>query len=92
MGIRGAALGHVELAHVTVPLSARLGEDIAEADHATNYSEAIALSRLGWAALAVGTSHAVLDYVIPYVKEPRGVRRAHRPSPIGRVHVRQHRD
>ena len=23
---------------------------------------------LGWAALAVGTSHAVLDYVIPYVK------------------------
>ena len=24
---------------------------------------------LGWAALAVGTSHAVLDYVIPYVKE-----------------------
>ena len=34
-----------------------------------DYSEAIALSRLGWAALAVGTSHAVLDYVIPYVKE-----------------------
>ena len=26
-------------------------------------------ARLGWAALAVGTSHAVLDYVIPYVKE-----------------------
>ena len=24
---------------------------------------------MGWAALAVGTSHAVLDYVIPYVKE-----------------------
>ncbi len=47
-----AALGQVELDHVTVPLSARLGEDGAgEAD----YSEAIALSRLGWAALAVGT-------------------------------------
>ncbi len=46
--------------------TARLGEDDAsDAD----YSEAIALSRLGWAALAVGTSHAVLDYVIPYVKE-----------------------
>ena len=69
MGIRAAALGQVELAHVSVPLSARLGEDVAEADHAANYSEAIALSRLGWAALAVGTSHAVLDYVIPYVKE-----------------------
>jgi alkylation response protein AidB-like acyl-CoA dehydrogenase len=66
MGIRAAALGRIELNKVTVPLSARLGEDDAsDAD----YSEAIALSRLGWAALAVGTSHAVLDYVIPYVKE-----------------------
>ena len=66
MGIRAAALGRIELNQVTVPLSARLGEDGAtDAD----YSEAIALSRLGWAALAVGTSHAVLDYVIPYVKE-----------------------
>ena len=66
MGIRAAALGQVELDKVSVPLSARLGED--EASDA-DYSEAIALSRLGWAALAVGTSHAVLDYVIPYVKE-----------------------
>jgi alkylation response protein AidB-like acyl-CoA dehydrogenase len=66
MGIRGAALGRVELSGVSVPLNARLGEDEAADD---NYSEAIALSRLGWAALAVGTSHAVLDYVIPYVKE-----------------------
>ncbi|SBS77148.1 Butyryl-CoA dehydrogenase [uncultured Mycobacterium sp.] len=66
MGIRAAALGQVELAKVAVPLSARLGEDGAsDAD----YSEAIALARLGWAALAVGTSHAVLDYVIPYIKE-----------------------
>jgi alkylation response protein AidB-like acyl-CoA dehydrogenase len=66
MGIRSAALGRVELSGVSVPLNARLGEDEATDD---NYSEAIALSRLGWAALAVGTSHAVLDYVIPYVKE-----------------------
>jgi alkylation response protein AidB-like acyl-CoA dehydrogenase len=66
MGIRAAALGHVELEKVTVALSARLGEDGA---NDADYSEAIALSRLGWAALAVGTSHAVLDYVIPYVKE-----------------------
>ncbi|CAN5741192.1 acyl-CoA dehydrogenase family protein [soil metagenome] len=70
MGIRAAALGRIELDKVTVPLSARLGEeDTSEADYAQNYSEAIALSRLGWAALAVGTSHAVLDYVVPYVKE-----------------------
>ncbi|MEB3982069.1 acyl-CoA/acyl-ACP dehydrogenase [Mycobacterium sp. 663a-19] len=66
MGIRAAALGRVELNGVSVPLSARLGEDDAT-EH--DYSEALALSRLGWAALAVGTSHAVLDYVVPYVKE-----------------------
>ena len=62
MGIRAAALGRVELTKVSVPLEARLGED-------ADYSEVIALSRLGWAALAVGTSQEVLDYVIPYVKE-----------------------
>ena len=66
MGIRGAALGRVELDNVSVPLSARLGEDGATD---TDYSEAIALARLGWAALAVGTSHAVLDHVVPYIKE-----------------------
>ena len=66
MGIRAAALGRVELDDVSVPLSARLGEDGAtDAD----YSEAIALARLGWAALAVGTAHAVLDHVVPYIKE-----------------------
>ncbi len=56
-----------------------------------DYSQAVALSRLGWASLAVGTAHAVLDYVVPYVKERAGVRRADRPPPVGRVHVRQHR-
>ena len=65
--------------NVTVPLSARLGEDDAtDAD----YSEAVALSRLGWASLAVGTAHAVLDYVVPYVKERQafGEPIAHRQS------------
>lgn len=82
MGIRAAALGRVELDKVTVPLGARLGGDVAEAEHDRNYSEAIALSRLGWAALAVGTSHAVLDYVVPYVKEREafGEPIAHRQS------------
>jgi alkylation response protein AidB-like acyl-CoA dehydrogenase len=66
MGVRAAALGRVKLDNVAVPLDNRLGEeDAVDAD----FSEAIALARLGWAALAVGTSHAVLDYVIPYVKE-----------------------
>lgn len=67
MGIRAAALGRIELDKVRVPLSARLGDD--DSDFAADYSEAIALSRLGWASLAVGTAHAVLDYVVPYVKE-----------------------
>ena len=66
MGLRAAALGRIELDKVSVPLSARLGGDEASDG---DFSEAIALSRLGWAALAVGTSQAVLDYVIPYVKE-----------------------
>jgi alkylation response protein AidB-like acyl-CoA dehydrogenase len=79
MGIRAAALGRVALDNVAVPLSARLGEQDASA---ADYSEAIALSRLGWAALAVGTSHAVLDYVVPYVKEREafGEPIAHRQS------------
>lgn len=66
MGLRAAALGQIELNKVSVPLTARLGEDAA-AD--ADYSQAIALSRLGWAAVAVGTSHAVLDHVMPYIKE-----------------------
>lgn len=70
MGIRAAALGRVELNNVAVPLHNRLGEDgIADGEASQDYSEAIALARLGWAAMAVGTSHAVLDYVVPYVKE-----------------------
>ncbi len=83
MGIRAAALGQVELDNVAVPLHARLGgDDATDQDYAQNYSEAIALSRLGWAALAVGTSHAVLDYVIPYIKERQafGEPIAHRQS------------
>ena len=62
MGIRAAALGRVQFHKVSIPEAARLGED-------ADYSEAIALARLGWAALAVGTCHAVMDYVIPYVKD-----------------------
>ncbi len=79
MGIRAAALGQVELDNVSVPLSARLGEDGATDE---DYSEAVALSRLGWASLAVGTAHAVLDHVVPYVKERHafGEPVAHRQS------------
>jgi alkylation response protein AidB-like acyl-CoA dehydrogenase len=83
MGLRAAALGRVELNDVAVPLHNRLGEaEASDGDHARDYLDAIALSRLGWAAMAVGTSHAVLDYVIPYVKEREafGEPVAHRQS------------
>ncbi len=64
MGIRAAATGRLILEHVTLPAAALLGGADAE-----SYRECIALGRLAWCALAVGTGQAVLDYVIPYVKE-----------------------
>jgi alkylation response protein AidB-like acyl-CoA dehydrogenase len=64
MGIRAAATGRLVLQEVDLPQRALLGGAAA-----ATYAECIRLSRIGWAALAVGTSQAVLDYVIPYVNE-----------------------
>jgi alkylation response protein AidB-like acyl-CoA dehydrogenase len=64
MGVRATASGEVALADVRVPASALL----AAGDPAV-YAEAIARSRIAWAALATGTAQAVLDYLIPYVKD-----------------------
>ena len=69
MGLRAAGIGRLNLDGVTVPADAILGGEQSPADRAKSYREIIRLSRLGWAALSVGTSHAVLDYVVPYVKE-----------------------
>jgi alkylation response protein AidB-like acyl-CoA dehydrogenase len=66
MGIRAAATGRVTFEQVKLSARALLGEGSREI-----YTECIALSRLGWCALAVGTAQAVLDYVIPYVNERR---------------------
>lgn len=68
MGIRAASLGRLILDNVVVPESALLGDGDGEA-RAADYADAVRLSRLGWASLAVGTGQAVLDYVIPYVNE-----------------------
>jgi alkylation response protein AidB-like acyl-CoA dehydrogenase len=62
MGLRAAATGRLRLDSVAVPARALLGTG-------DDYADCVRLSRLGWAALAVGTSQAVLDYVIPYVNE-----------------------
>lgn len=62
MGLRAAATCRVNFDGVHLPLTARLGD-------AAAYNQCIALSRLAWCALAVGTGQAVLDYLIPYVNE-----------------------
>ncbi|WP_026425142.1 acyl-CoA dehydrogenase family protein [Actinokineospora inagensis] len=58
MGLRAAGMGRLRLDRVNVPSSALLEGP---------YEDCIRLARLGWCALALGTSQAVLDYVIPYV-------------------------
>ena len=64
MGIRAAATGRLRFEQVNLPSEALLG-----AGNPATYAECVALGRLGWCALAVGTGQAVLDYVIPYVNE-----------------------
>ncbi|QZY27639.1 acyl-CoA dehydrogenase family protein [Nocardioides coralli] len=77
MGIRAASLARVSLDRVRVPAEAVLG-----ADDGSTYTECVRLSRLAWCALAVGTGQAVLDHVVPYVKEREafGEPVAHRQS------------
>jgi alkylation response protein AidB-like acyl-CoA dehydrogenase len=64
MGVRAAATGRIVLDDVAVPAAALLGDASPEV-----YAQCISLARIGWCALAVGTGQAVLDYVIPYVKD-----------------------
>ncbi|WP_206518127.1 acyl-CoA dehydrogenase family protein [Rhodococcus sp. X156] len=64
MGLRAASMGRVMLDEVHLPADALLGAGRPEV-----YAECIRLGRLGWSALALGTSKAVLDYVTPYVNE-----------------------
>lgn len=62
MGLRAAATMRLTLSDVALPNDALLGS-------AADYAECIALSRLAWCALAIGTGQAVLDHVIPYANE-----------------------
>lgn len=59
MGLKAAALAGVVLDNVRVPAANRLGAQ------AFDYEMFLDLGILGWCAMAVGTSQAVLDYVIP---------------------------
>ena len=75
MGLRAASLSRLVLDDVAV-------EEISLLGSTDDYREAVRCSRLAWCALAVGTGQAVLDYVIPYVKEREafGEPIAHRQS------------
>lgn len=64
MGLRAAATARLRLDRVKLPGTALLGAGSAEV-----YAEMLALSRIGWSALATGTAQAALDYLIPYVNE-----------------------
>jgi alkylation response protein AidB-like acyl-CoA dehydrogenase len=64
IGVRAAATGSLTLEAVKLPATALLG-----ASDPQVYRELVALGRLGWCALAVGTGQAVLDYVSAYVNE-----------------------
>jgi alkylation response protein AidB-like acyl-CoA dehydrogenase len=64
MGIRAAATGTLTFENTRVPAGALLGGGDPEV-----FEQCVALARLGWCALAVGTGQAVLDYVVPYVNE-----------------------
>ena len=64
MGVRASGMQRVILEDVQLPATALLGGGDREV-----YAECVALSRLAWCALAVGTGQAVLDYVSDYVKD-----------------------
>ncbi len=64
MGLRPAATGRLVLEGVRLPESALLGDGAA-----ADYVECVNRARLAWCSLATGTAQAVLDYVMPYVKE-----------------------
>ncbi len=64
MGIRAAATGRVGLDDVRLAGHALLGEGDPQV-----YRDLVALARIGWSALAVGTGQAVLAHVSDYVRQ-----------------------
>lgn len=65
MGLRAASFGTLRLEGVRVNADALLGE----ANAAAALTDAIDRARIAWSALVVGTSQAVLDYVVPYTND-----------------------
>lgn len=77
MGVRAGGFGTLHLNGVRVGPGALLADGDPEV-----YAGCVQRSRVAWSALAAGTGRAVLDYVIPYVKEREafGEPIAHRQS------------
>lgn len=73
MGVRASAPARLRLVEARVPAGSVLG-----ATDGSTYTSCVRLSRLAWCALTVGTGQAVLDHVVPYVKEREAF-----GSPIG---------
>ncbi|NNK09677.1 MAG: acyl-CoA dehydrogenase [Myxococcales bacterium] len=70
MGLRSASLGRLKLDKVRVGPEALLGGEAAlSTDGGAAYDEAVDRARIAWGAMALGTSQALLDYVIPYCNE-----------------------
>jgi hypothetical protein len=70
MGLRSAGLGRLKLDKVRVGRESILGGEAAlKAEGRTVYDDAVNRARIAWGAMALGTSQALLDYVIPYCNE-----------------------
>ncbi len=63
MGLRAASTAQLELGGV------RLGKDALLTEDAGDYADCIRLGRVAWCAMALGTAHGALDFLIPYVNE-----------------------
>jgi len=70
MGLGSAGLGRLRLNKVRVSIDALLGGEAAlHLDARTAYDDATDRGRIAWGAMALGTSQALLDYVIPYCND-----------------------
>jgi len=70
MGLRSAGLGRLKLDKVRVARESVLGGEAAlKAEGKTAYHDAVNRARIAWGAMALGTSQALLDYVIPYCND-----------------------
>ena len=70
MGLHSAGLGRLKLDKVRIAHESVLGGEAAlKAEGKAAYDDAMNRARIAWGAMALGTSQALLDYVIPYCND-----------------------